>query len=78
LTVFTGRFFVSNPTSFVKFTKGNPNIPGEFTFTSLLDCSLRYWYFPDFITFFCHQVAQCDYQHVSVNNWVAQGGASQK
>jgi hypothetical protein len=33
---------------------------------------------PDFITFFRHQVALFDYQHVSINNWVAQGGASQK
>jgi C-terminal processing protease CtpA/Prc len=27
-----GSYFVSEPTSFVKFTKGNPNNPGEFTF----------------------------------------------
>jgi C-terminal processing protease CtpA/Prc len=27
-----GSYFVSNPTDFVKFTQGNPNNPGEFTF----------------------------------------------
>lgn len=27
-----GSYFVSEPTEFVKFTKGNPNNPGEFTF----------------------------------------------
>ncbi len=31
-----GGFFVSNNTEFVKFTKGNPDYPGEFTFTEPL------------------------------------------
>jgi hypothetical protein len=33
---------------------------------------------PDFITFLRHQIAHYDYQQVTLNNWVAQGGASQK
>jgi len=32
-----GSFFVSKSTPFVKFSKGNPNNPGEFTFFSPLD-----------------------------------------
>ena len=31
-----GSYFISDPTSFVKFTKGNVNNPGEFTFTEEL------------------------------------------
>lgn len=32
-----GSFFVSSPTPFVKFTNGNINNPGEFTFTKELE-----------------------------------------
>lgn len=32
-----GSFFVSSPTAFVKFTNGNVDNPGEFTFTSNLE-----------------------------------------
>lgn len=32
-----GAYFVSNTTPFVKFTKGNPDNPGEFTFKSKID-----------------------------------------
>ena len=31
-----GSYFLSKPTSFVKFTQGNPNNPGEFIFTQSL------------------------------------------
>jgi len=31
-----GSYFLSEPTPFVKFTQGNPNNPGEFTFTESL------------------------------------------
>jgi C-terminal processing protease CtpA/Prc len=34
-----GSYFVSNSTPFVKFTEGNPNNPGEFTFTPALSVS---------------------------------------
>jgi len=33
VTYSLGSYFVSNSTPFVKFTKGNPDNPGEFTFT---------------------------------------------
>ncbi|WP_159637733.1 S41 family peptidase [Sphingobacterium composti Ten et al. 2007 non Yoo et al. 2007] len=32
-----GSYFLSEPTQFVKFTQGNPNNPGEFTFTQPLE-----------------------------------------
>ena len=34
---FLGSYFVSQPTPFVKFTVGNVNNPGEFTFTPVLE-----------------------------------------
>jgi C-terminal processing protease CtpA/Prc len=35
-----GSFFTSNKTDFVKFTKGNPDYPGEFTFTEPLQIGI--------------------------------------
>lgn len=32
-----GSYFISEPTAFAKFTQGNPNNPGEFTFTQPLE-----------------------------------------
>ena len=40
-----GAYFMSSPTSFVKFSKGNINNPGEFTFTESLEIP------PDDVTF---------------------------
>lgn len=36
-----GSYFISRPTPFVKFTRGNPTNPGEFTFTNNLEIPVQ-------------------------------------
>lgn len=61
-----GSYFISEPTSFVKFTKGNPDNPGEFTFTEPLKISNEKEYYEGKLVVLVNEKSQSQAEYTAM------------